>query len=101
MFDFNVVVFGYILPIVLTLGLLIFWRKCTTWNKESIFNDDNMTFPSRFHVLFLFVLSLIPGVGLFEIVVLASIYAVNRATGSIKIKPGKHTKFWFDVDNDE
>lgn len=100
MFNFNVVVFGYILPIVLTIGLLIFWRKCTTWNNASIFNHDaERKFPTRFHIFILFILSLIPGMGILVIVFLGCFYAVYRMDGAIKIKPGKHSKFWFDIDD--
>lgn len=88
---------GYILPIIFTLLLLVFWRMCT--EPCSVYCEGN--FPTKFHIVLFFLLSLIPIVGIISFCVLLIVYILNRATDDLRIKKNKFTKFWFDLKDDD
>lgn len=90
-------IFVYVLPILATLCLLFFWRYCTEWYYEK-----DTKFPTRFHILLFFLISLIPIVGLLSFIVLLGVYIYFRCDDDIRIKPNNFSKFWFDKEkNDE
>lgn len=84
---------GYILPIIFTLVLLVFWRTCTVYHESN--------FPTKFHIVLFFLLSLIPIVGIVSFCVLLVVYISNRVTDDLRIKKNKFTKFWFDLKDDD
>lgn len=92
---FITVLFAYILPIVCTLGLLLFWRHCTV----SSYSFLESGFPSRIHVLVIFIATLIPFLGALVFTFLVVMYIFKRMDGDIEIKETKFSKFWFDKNN--
>lgn len=80
-------IFFYFSPILLGTLLLIFWRNMT---------ESKNGFPTKFHILLYFILSLIPFLGFVLWLFLTVYYLVERILGEITIKTNKFTKFWFD-----
>lgn len=80
----------YFLPIIFTPVFLIFWRKYTVWK------DKNIKFPTRFHIILFFFVSLIPIIGIITFMVLLVVYVVLRVCDDISIKENKFSKYWFD-----
>lgn len=87
----------YILPIIFTLVLLVFWRTCT----EQYPGCYESNFPTKFHIVLFFLLSLIPIVGIISFCALLAIYIANRIIDVLRIKKNKFTKFWFDLKDDD
>lgn len=80
----------YFFPIIGGTFLLIFWRYLT---------EHDTLFPTRFHILIYFIISLIPGFGFILFVIAFGFYFGLRITDNITIKPNKFTNFWFDKNN--
>ena len=80
-------IFFYFSPIILGILLLIFWRNMT---------EPINGFPTKFHILLYFILSLVPFLGFVLWIILTVYYLVQRISGEITIKTNKFTKFWFD-----
>ena len=89
-------ILAYVVPIIITLGLIIFWRYCTVWN--SVLSPK---FPTRFHVVLCFLVSLIPAINVLECIGLVIVYIINRVEGELEIKPNNFSKFWFDVEKEK
>ena len=86
----------YILPIVLTFVLLVFWRTCTEWDDDT----DDVHFPTRLQILSITLLTFIPILGFIICLILIGIYTYFRMCDNLKIKKNKFSKFWMDVDNE-
>jgi len=77
----------YFFPIIGGTFLLIFWRYLT---------EHDTSFPTRFHILIYFIISLIPGFGFILFLIVCTFYIGLRLSDDITIKPNKFTRFWFD-----
>ena len=86
----------YFASILFNLLLLIWWRRGTEWDTY-----ENPSFPSRGHILILFVLSLIPIWGCIQFIVLAIWYIIARCDNDIVLKKNKFNHFWFGTEIDE
>ena len=87
----SIIFWLYILPIIMNLAILIWWR----YNCEC---DYSYKFPTRGHIVILFMTSLIPGIGLTQTFVFIIAYIWRRSDGVIRLKSNKFNKFWFDID---
>ena len=77
----------YATVIALTIIILLWWRLgCTSHFK----------FPTRGHVLLLFIGSFIPIYNISQIVVIICFYFGLRISGELELKKNKFNKFWFD-----
>lgn len=84
----------YVLPIILNVILLIWWRYNCEWDYST------WKFPTRGHIVITFLVSLIPIIGLLLTLFLYIFYIMNRSDHYLYLKKNKFNKFWFDVDDD-
>lgn len=87
----------YFACILLNLLLLVWWRRGTEWDTYG----DEITFPSRGHVLLGFIFSLVPIWSAIQFVVLAIWYIIARCEGDIVLKKNKFNHYWFGIELDE
>lgn len=92
----------YVVPIIVLIIFLIWWRKSCRWNEYGVFTYDKKTkFPTLGHNIILIALSFIPIFGLIEAIVIVAIYVALRVTGEIELKPTKFNKKFFNIDEDD
>lgn len=80
--------FGIFILIVL---FLIWWRN----NCE--YTDPGNKFPTRGHIVFIGVVSLIPILNLIVLAIIIAIYVNLRIDEDLMLKKTKFNKYWFDI----
>lgn len=68
------------------------------WRNNCEYKDPDNKFPTRGHIVFIGVLSLIPILNLVVLAIMIAIYANLRIDKDLMLKKTKFNKYWFDID---